>query len=149
MVTTTANLIESTDPRHNGAKVLALETDERGHVDLYRTAVAGPSGQRRAVLVGRVRTTELGPFHYSITDVTSTHARGMVAGYVRWDVTHGAWAVYAVDHARGYGETLEGWTDSLAVAADVVVNGVHAATGRHDSQRISGTFERYVYTERD
>jgi hypothetical protein len=36
---------------------------------------------------------------------------------------------------------LLGWASSAALGADVLVNGVHAATGRHDSQRISrGTF---------
>ncbi len=41
--------------RLNAHNVLLLLRAGEGHADLYRTAIAGPSGQLRDFLVGRVR----------------------------------------------------------------------------------------------
>lgn len=131
----------TTDPKSNGAKIRALENGTITSAALYRKAAAGPSGQRTDLLVGRVSHTPdnpAGEFHISDRD-------GNGAGWASRTVRKGE-PVY-VFHSQGpEGEQrLEGWSDSLAIGADVLSNGHHQATGYGlDSTRTSGgTFERY------
>ena len=89
--------------------------------------------------LARIRYTEIGSFELSITDMSD----GSLAGYAaRASDHHGHWAVWSYSDYDGY--AFLGHAESLALAADVVVNGEHAATARHDSQRINwGHWEPY------
>lgn len=132
----------STDPQANAAKIREILVARAGSADLYRTAVAGPSGQRAQVHVGRVAYTWQG--RYEIQVITPS---GIEAGYAaRTHDRRGEWTVWSDEESDGV--HLAGWASSLAIAADVLVNGVHVATGRHDSRRTSGgTWVPYVYQE--
>ncbi len=133
MTSTLANFGRAeTSPRHNGAKVAALLTAGKGHADLYRTVTAGPSGQRANLHIARVWTMQFGPYDFRIVDPTS----GETAGYARRDPQHG-WSITA-EHYDGTLSWVGYAPDSLTVGCDVLINGVHAATGRHDSRRIDG-----------
>lgn len=131
---TLANMTTDTDPRHNGTKIDHLLQTGAGFADLYRTVTAGPSGQRTRLHVARIWAISLdtfGPDDFRIIDPTS----GDTAGFARRDPAHG-WSITRQDYAgelRWIGYAPE----SLAAGCDVLINGVHAATGRHDSRRIS------------
>jgi hypothetical protein len=129
----------------NGAKVQRILEDRAGSAVLYRTAVAGPSGQRRQTPVARVEYTyERG------AELAAWCPPGRVcfcdepAGYLaRTTDPRGEWAVWGHEPARD-GYWLIGWADSPAIGADVLVNGEHAAMANHDSARVSrGGFTRY------
>ena len=114
----------------NGAKIQTLLTDGAGHADLYRTITTGPSGQRRDLLVGRIRFREFGPDEFAIIDEI-----GETAGYARRSFGNG-WSITRVDYDGGL-QWIGYAAESLALGVDVLMNGEHAATGRHDSRRIS------------
>lgn len=137
-----AELNRTKDPKDNAAKISALESGVLESADLYRTALAGPSGQRAAVHVGRVRYTPDRP--EGEFEVTNTNG-GDRAGWATRVQRNGE-TVYEV-HSENYdgGRELLGWADSLAHAADVLNNGEAAAStgGTLDARRISGRmFER-------
>lgn len=132
MASLLANVDTDTDPRANGRKVAAILAAEDGHADLFRTVEAGPSGQRARLHVGRVRVLPYGPYELAVIDPRTAHT----VGYARYDAGNG-WSITAdLD-----GDGLAWWgyaPESLAVGVDALVNGEHAATGRHDSRRIDG-----------
>jgi len=137
-----SDLQESKDPKDNGAKIRAIADGRMDHADLYRKIMAGPSGQRSDLKVGRIRHTPDNPFgEFKVTD-----RNGQTAGWVTSTVRDGE-QVYAVHSENGSGETrLEGWADTIAHAADVLTNGETAAStgGSLDARRISGRmFHRY------
>lgn len=128
------------DPKDNAAKLKALNAGDVDAVDLYRRIEAGPSGQRSTVHVGRLRYT---PDNRS-GEYQVVAADGSTAGWLTRSVRNGE-QVY-VTHSENYEGAikLEGWAENPVVASDVLLHGVHAATGRHDSRRISaGKFEVY------
>lgn len=130
----------SNDPRDNGPKVKALISGTIDAADLYRKAEAGPSGQRKNVHVGRVRFRDNQHGEFQVVDKEGRNAGWMTR------VDRNGETMYVV-HSEDYdgGIHLEGWADSVSLGADVLVNGKHAATGRHGSRRIStGKFEAYV-----
>jgi hypothetical protein len=143
-------LRESTAPRDNTRKIAGVLGNRCGRATLYRTAVAGPSGQTRALHVGTAAYTYQGRY-----EVELGTPGGLRAGWAaRTADSRGEWAVWADGGDDRLGDepggeiALAGWASSLAIAADVVVNGAHAATGRHDSRRTSGgTWVPYVYQE--
>lgn len=130
----------SRDPKDNAAKITALREGVIDAADLYRKIEAGPSGQRRDHLVGRVRFRDNQHGEFQIVD-----KENRTAGWATRTNRNGdeVWMLHSEDYDGGL--HLEGWTDSLSVGADILVSGQHAATGRHDSRRISqGKFEKYV-----
>ena len=131
----------------NAYHVKRILMDMEGSAVLYRTCVAGPSGQRRDVAVARVEyTRERG---YELAVHCPPGAAGCrcdePAGYLARN--HGCaaeWTVYGT-RADAEGYWLKGYADSPAIGADVLINGEHAATGNHDHARISrGGWIRYV-----
>jgi hypothetical protein len=131
----TGTVWDSTDPRDNATKIGALLREEAGDrywADLYRTCDAGPSGQRRAVCVGRVRYLPDGPYEFRI------YARdGDCAGHAtRRPGTPLEWTVWREEYDGTI--RLHGYASSLSIGVDALINGEHAATGRHDCQRRSG-----------
>lgn len=128
------------EPKDNGAKVKALMDGTIDAADLYRKVEAGPSGQRANVHVGRVRFRDNQHGEFQVVDKEGRNAGWMTR------VNRNGEEMYIV-HSEDYdgGIHLVGWVDSVSLGADVLVNGKHAATGRHDSRRIStGKFEAYV-----
>jgi hypothetical protein len=133
----------SSSPRENGRKVRAILEAREGSARLYRTAVAGPSGQRRAVCVGRVEYTGYGRYEIQVFTPGENNEAGYAA---RTSDARGEWTVWSDDGTDGI--WLAGWASSLSVAADVLINGAHAAQGRHDHYRVSrGTWVPYVPRE--
>jgi hypothetical protein len=120
----------------NGPKLRRILENWEGTATLYRTVIAGPSGQRADMPAGTVTYCWDGrdmPFELSVTSGYET------CGYMMRSVTrdHGEmWATYSYDDWNGY--TFEGYATTAALAADVIVNGIHAATGRHDHARTDG-----------
>jgi hypothetical protein len=114
----------------NAKKIAAILEAGQGSADLYRTIVAGPSGQRADLCVGRVRYREFGPDEFEIRD----HRDGELAGYARY-YEPGSWSITEVTSDG----TLSwvGHASSLSVGVDALFNGVHVATGNHDSRRVS------------
>ena len=132
---------EGTAPRLNGAKVRRLLIDQAGSACLYRRATAGPSGQRADVCVGRVNHYDRGAFEVKVTDPGDGSTVGFAA---RTHNANGLWTFWSEDYHGGI--SLAGWSDSLSVGCDVMLNGEHAARGRHDSSRTSGgRWVRYTY----
>jgi hypothetical protein len=137
------DLQASTDPGQNGAKIKALEAGTLDYADLYRKKHAGPSGQRADVKIGRVRHTPDNPSgEFKIVDKD-----GNTAGWASRTV-HDGQAAY-VFHSENYDgeQKLEGWSDSLATGADVLINGEYNATrgGNNFGASITqGGFKRYV-----
>lgn len=131
----------SREPKDNGAKLKALENGTITSAELYRRAHAGPSGQRTNLLVGRIRHTPDNPSgEFKITDANGNHS-----GWASRTVHDGeSTYVFHAEDADG-GQRLVGWSDSLAVGADVLNSGHHQATGYGlDSSRVGGaTFRRY------
>jgi hypothetical protein len=128
----------------NAARIAYVLENRQGCADLYRTVTAGGSGQRADLLVARVRYTFRDPWELAVIDMTSRHNRGETAGYAaRTDPFSAArhpgavWTFWSWDDSSGE-SSLAGWASSLALGCDVLVNGVRAATGRHDFRRISG-----------
>jgi hypothetical protein len=122
----------TTDPRHNARKITAVLTGEADAVDLYRKIMAGPSGQRTDLHVARVRPVPYGTDEVAIIDPRTGDRAGAAHRAIHdggqwWSITE---ETYDGWRWRGYAETLSG-------GADWLINGVHAATGRHDSRRIS------------
>lgn len=119
----------------NARNIAAIVAAGEGVTDLYRTIVAGPSGQHADLLVGRIRYQPEGNWEFAVIDPRDNET----AGFARRD--NGRWSITA----RDYSGALEwlGWASSLAVGVDVLVNSEHAALGRHDHRRItSGTFTK-------
>lgn len=135
------DFMDSTRPLDNGAKLGALMREEAGRdwADLYRTCDAGPSGQRAHVRIGRVRYLPEGPYEFRVIA-----ADGECAGYAaRIFGGPQEWTVYRVDYDGTI--RLHGYASSLSLGVDALLNGDHAAIGRHDSQRRSGgTWRRFV-----
>jgi hypothetical protein len=125
--------------QENGPRIRSVLAAGRGHVDLYRTITAGPSGQRSDLLVGRVQYLEHGPDEFAIVDVTSPHNWGETAGYAR-RTPYGEWSITETLH-NGQTRWL-GYASTLSVGVDALFNGRHAALGRHDAQRISRGYLR-------
>jgi hypothetical protein len=127
--------------RDNASKITRILTDRAGWADLYRTVTAGPSGQRADMLVARVRYTWDGPYEVQVFTPRERNEAGYAA---RDSWSHpGMWVVW--EDNGGDGIRLLGWASSLPLGTDVLVHGTHAATGRHDSQRVSpGTWIPYV-----
>ena len=126
----------------DNARSITRVLENRGYADLYRTAVAGPSGQRKDVLIARVQYIEMGAWELEILSPPSSLEPGSTAGYASRidpfarDRHPGMeWVIY--EYIENEGTHLLGYASSLATGADVLFNGVHAATGRHDSARIS------------
>jgi hypothetical protein len=129
----------------NAAKVTKLLRDWSGSAVLYRTHHVGPSGQRADQPVGRVRYCwDQAGWELEVSDPRT----GEVVGYLSRDNWNraGMWIVhsYCEDLSDWEFNRLLGWASSAAVGADVLVSGVHAAAGRHDAQRLSGSFTPYV-----
>ena len=129
--------------QQNGEKIERLLIEQAGGADLYRTIEAGPSGQRKDLLIARVRYDWTGQYEVAIVSV-SPDSFGEVTGYARRaDIFEQArhpgaeWSI--TSYFDDYGEhRWIGYASSLALGCDVLINGVHTATGRHDSRRISG-----------
>lgn len=129
--------------RDNGRKLTRILDNRAGCADLYRTVIAGPSGQQRDLLIARVRYLPDGPDEIEIINVTpGSPDRGSVAGYARradlFEMSRHPGAEWSItDYSDWTGYRWLGYVSSLALGCDVLLNGVHAATGRHDSARIS------------
>src|SRR4051794_30941879 len=129
------DFMDSDRPADNGRKITAMLTEQTGRTQayLYRTATAGPSGQRRPVCVGGIRWVPDGPYEFRISMPES----GLTVGYAtRRSGTPQLWTIWRMDYDRGI--WLHGYTSVLSLGVDVLINGAHAATGRHDSHRTSG-----------
>lgn len=129
-------LVESTDPKDNAAKVRGMYEGLFDCADLYRRIEAGPSGQRRNLLVGRAYYVDVDRGEFKIIDMS-----GNGGDTVGWATRthHGGALMYALYSEDYYGGTsLVGWSETLSLGVDVLVWGVHAATGRHDARRTSG-----------
>lgn len=131
-------------PAGNGAKIRRLLTNQAGTAHLYRTAIAGPSGQRAHLRVATVTfidgTDDLirSDFDIAIYDPRT----GEIAGYANLDA--GGWSITR-EHHNGELEWI-GTADTLSLGADACVNGIFAATARHDHGRTSGgAFRRSRY----
>jgi hypothetical protein len=134
--------MDSTDPRDNGRKLGALMREEadRDWANLYRTCDAGPSGQRKHIRVGTVRYLPDGPYEFRIVG-----RDGELAGYAdrRADGPQ-EWTLWRVEYDGAI--WLHGYASALSLGVDALLNGDHAATGRHDSQRRSGgVWQRYTH----
>jgi hypothetical protein len=130
--------------RENAAKVHRILTAREGSAVLYRTINAGPSGQRAQHAVARVEYTYEGSFELAVWCPPRTSCQcDEPAGYLArsWDGKL-EWALWDLEE---HGYRLAGHANSPAVGADILINGEHAALGRHDSVRISrGKFIRHV-----
>jgi len=123
-------MTKTSTAQRNASKIAELlESDRRSCADLYRTIEAGPSGQRADLLVGRIWYHPDGPDEFSVHDPRN----GETVGYARLEL--GTWSITAYNEYDGY--AWVGYASSLSVGVDVLVNGEHAALGRHDSRRIS------------
>jgi hypothetical protein len=75
----------------NAGKIRALLEGGRDfdHADLYRTIVAGPTGQRRDLLVGRVYYRTDGTHEFEIHDPRENTLVGYAtrAGWRQWSIT--------------------------------------------------------------
>jgi hypothetical protein len=129
-----ARATTKTRARDNASKITGLLEAGEGYADLYRTAIAGPSGQRSDILVGRVRFRQFGHDEFTIVDM----ADGGTAGFARM-VHHDQGGRCWFITAEAWDGTLSGlgWASSLSIGCDVLINGEFAALGRHDSRRIS------------
>ncbi len=148
MPTTTRRRFDTCTPAGNAAKVTELLTRERGVAVLYRTRIAGPRGQRAYVAVGRVAYID-GRDEYERTEYEiSIHNRDGLQGYARrdFDTVRGEWA-WSITREHFDGELQWiGYASTLSLGVDACNNGIRAATGRHDSARISGGwFRRSAY----
>jgi hypothetical protein len=129
----------------NARKITELLVNHAGYADLYRTCTAGPSGQRGAKCVARVRYVELDCYEVQIF-TPGEHNEAGFAARSSGGKHAGMWTFWEDNGNDGI--ALLGWASSLSLGADVLVNGAHAATGRHDSARTSaGKWE--AYTPRD
>ncbi len=122
------------DPRANGRKITAVLAAESGYADLYRTAVAGPRGQRARLHVARVWYRAYGVDEFTIVDPRS----GSTVGRAGRVVADGAWW-WSITAECPYTGDLQwlGYAETLSAGADWCVNGLYTARGRHDSQRVS------------
>ena len=126
----------------NAGKIGTILEDRAGYADLYRTVTAGPSGQRGDLLIARVRYVELGCYEVQIFTPREHNEAGFAAR--ESGGKHAGMWVFWEDNGND-GIALLGWASSLSLGADVLVNGAHAATGRHDSRRTSsGKWEAYA-----
>lgn len=139
---TREQLIASTDPKDNGAKIRAMQAGNLDRATLYKTANAGPSGQRTHAVVGRIEHTpdnSNGEYRVRSRD-------GETIGWISSTTRNGK-QVYSVHSQNANDEQrLEGWSGELSTAADVLTNGEFVARGYGaDARRASsGTFERYA-----
>ena len=126
----------------NARKITELLVNHAGYADLYRTCTAGPSGQRGAKCVARVRYVELDCYEVQIF-TPGEHNEAGFAARSSGGKHAGMWTFWEDNGNDGI--ALAGWASSLSLGADVLVNGAHAATGRHDSRRTSsGKWEAYA-----
>jgi phage portal protein BeeE len=124
-------VLDSIDPRDNGAKLKFIRDEETGEttVTLYRRIAAGPSGQTKSIPVGRLRYIPDGPYEFRVS------VDGDLAGYVTQEGDQ--WLTHSVNYDGDI--SFLGRASSAAVGADVLTTGsVHHATGRHDSRRLDG-----------
>lgn len=129
----------------NGANIQRILENREGSTLLYRTTVAGPSGQRRNTIVARVTYTYEPSWELLVTDPRTGEDVGYLARD-NWGAHAGMWVVhtYCADYPDYELNRLLGWADSPATGADVLVNGEYAANGNHDHARVSrGGFRRY------
>jgi len=139
--------VKSTSRAQGNAIELRRTLEDRvGEAVLYRTIVAGPSGQRADKAVARVAYTCEGAFELAVwcpPGSSSCQCEGPGGYLARSPVStySHAWTVWTDTEG---GIALAGWASSAAVGADVIINGVAEATGRHDHRRISGSFTPYV-----
>jgi hypothetical protein len=127
-------LSDSIDPRDNAAKIKALVEDRIESITLYRQSEAGPSGQRRNNPVARIRHT---PDNASGEFRVGDPRNGDLVGWID-RVPFDGQMMWAVRREDGDGAIhFEGYAETMALGADVLTFGLHGATGRHDSRRIS------------
>jgi hypothetical protein len=138
-------LNDSTDPKDNGAKLKAIQDGTLDSAKLYRTKIAGPSGQTSKTPVAVVRHTPDNPsgeFEIRAAD-GSGHRLGWASATV-----HDGEQTYSFHSEGPNGEQrLEGWSDSLATGADVLANGEFRATrgGSNFGASVSqGGFKAYA-----
>lgn len=130
----------------NAKGITRVLRDRTGYADLFRTVTAGPSGQRADKLIARIRDTTIGSYEVRIIDLTSPYNAGEVAGYAHRTIMGDGWHITSYDDFEGF--RYLGSASSLALGADILINGQHAAMGRHDSRRISGgTWRPFVMKE--
>jgi hypothetical protein len=132
--------------RDNRAKVARILEARAGSAVLYRTRVAGPSGQRAQEAVARVSYTWESSWELAVSDLRTGETVGYLARE-EWGRHAGTWVVHShCDDCPDWElNRLLGWAESPAAGADVLVNGEHAANGNHDSARVSrGGWVRYV-----
>ena len=118
----------------NARKITKILVDRAGYADLFRTVTAGPSGQRGAQCVGRVKYT----YEHGKEMQIFTPREHNGAGFAARDIWKrpGMWIIWEDNGNDGI--ALRGWASSLSLGADVLVNGEHAALRNHDSARTSG-----------
>jgi hypothetical protein len=127
----------------NARNITRLLEERAGHADLYRTVRAGPSGQRKDLLIARVRAMNYGPYEFEIVNMSpGSPDYGHVAGFARradlFEMQRHPGAEWSItDYSDYTGYRWLGYASSLALGCDVLLNGVHTATGRHDHGRIS------------
>jgi hypothetical protein len=140
-MTRVEGFMDSRDPRDNAAKIGAMLRQETGRrsADLYRTCEAGPSGQRASVRVGHVQYLPDGPYEFRIID-----REHQLAGYAaRCFDGPLDWRIWRAEYDGGI--WLHGYASSLSIGVDALLNGDHAAAGRHDFRRTSGgRWQRFV-----
>lgn len=121
--------------KDNGKKISAVLAGKLNKARLFRTAVAGPSGQRRDIHVGTIQLPDPDDFleHWSENCDLVISKGNDVLGYA--DQGYGGWLMFSYE--ENYGKQYVGKAESLALGCDVLLHGEHAATGRHDSRRIS------------
>jgi hypothetical protein len=131
----------------NGAALKPLLENLEGTATLYRTCVAGPSGQRHDKPVGLVTYAyERTGWELEVCDPSSSE----VVGYLTRSSDSKHWNEWTVQsHSEEFSDYefnhLLGWASSPALGADILVNGVHAATANHDHARVSaGRWTAYV-----
>jgi hypothetical protein len=131
----------------NARKIRTMLCSWSGEATLYRTCVAGPSGQRADIAVGHVRYAwertgwEFEVFPPRSWEIVGRMTRSTSSRHM------GEWIVHAYsDEFPEYEfNHLVGWTDCVSLGVDILVNGVHAATANHDHARISrGKWVPYV-----
>ncbi len=125
----------------NARKVAGLLAGTRAMAVLYRTTLAGPSGQRADTRVGRVYAVD-GTDEYERPEYDlSVYVPGTyeLAGYARYELHRDHGYVWAMFRESYDGDVRWiGYAETLPLGVDVCVNGLHAATGRHGTRRLSG-----------
>lgn len=137
--------------KDNAANMRDVLAGRKDSIRLYRRVIAGPSGQRADKMICSVRCVDHGPYELAIHLANGPFAGQRVGYAARVAGTVQLWTVWEYDDNSGRAAIL-GWAPSVAIGADVLINGMHAATGRHDSARVSqgrwvpNPVHRSVYT---